>query len=141
MPVGACALLCLQPQLTPEQAATLQVEAAGYTVSPLLPKYTVKGESSECLVTVVMKVSATSAQKLRVSCCLKRKCCRIRCTLHAVGGFLLSNSCCWLAARGPLCLHSCKAGSQCSAWIAHRVTRLATVAQAPNFIVGMCRWI
>ena len=38
----------------------MQVEAAGYTVAPLLPKYQVNGESQECLVTLVVKVGRRS---------------------------------------------------------------------------------
>lgn len=33
-----------------------KIQAAGYTVAPLLPEYTMNGESHECLVTLVVKV-------------------------------------------------------------------------------------
>ena len=32
-----------------------QVQAAGFTIAPLLPRYTHNGESRECLVTLVLK--------------------------------------------------------------------------------------
>ena len=36
--------------------AALQIAAAGYTICPLQQRYTVNGESQECLVTLVLKL-------------------------------------------------------------------------------------
>ena len=33
----------------------MQVQAAGFTIAPLLPRFTDNGESRECLVTMVLK--------------------------------------------------------------------------------------